>query len=214
MGSAPVAPPTTPAGPMSAAVAPASLHFIEDRREIMGGERATCGGEEHGLLDVDVRAVCVFQRGRDPPEVLELGRLRDGALEPLVQGDVRDVLVAQLVDDRREVGDVREAREERDLFVVLVTTHLAREEVRDVARRRLVETVFARDLGQHGEAFFEPAMRTRQLLEGIAHFLPKPICWRIGIASFSTRWNDGRSITRLAYAVRFLCSSNGSTLRA
>lgn len=72
------------------------------------------------------------------------------------------VLRTELFDDRSELGDRREARDQRLLFVGLVTSYLTREELRHVARRRLVET-------QVAKALFEPPVRSRQLLEGVVH---------------------------------------------
>lgn len=144
-------------------------HFFGHRREIAGQEHAASRGEEHRLFDVDVRAVCIFQRGGDPPYVLRTGILGERALEPRVELDVHAMLAAQLLDDRSELSDVREAREQRVLFVGLVALHLTREERGDVACGRLVEAVAARRLRQRREGLFEPSVRPGQLLEGVIH---------------------------------------------
>jgi hypothetical protein len=181
----------TPTTPASAA----RLHFIHDRREIVAVQRATRGGKDHRLFHVDMCAVCIFERRGDPPYLGQVSR-REGALEAFVERDVSTVLHAELIEDRRDLDVRGEAREEGLLFVGFVTLHLSREEVGYVARGRLVETIAARGIGEGSKGLFEPPMRSRQLLERIGHFFPTPICWRIGKASFTQRWNDGRSITR------------------
>jgi hypothetical protein len=144
------------------------LHFVHDRREIVLFQGAARSRKHDRFFDVEMGAVCIFERGGKPPYLVAIA-IRNRTVEPFVERDVRLVLAAELLEDRREVRVRREAREERLLFVGLVTLHLTTEEVGDVARSRLVELLSTRGIDERAERFFEPPMRSRQLLERVVH---------------------------------------------
>ena len=178
--------PTTAASataPTTAASATATplLHLAGDRIEPLGIERGTGRGKQRVLLLVDVCAVGVHERLRDGGEVRNRGRVVGSAVEPLdqrielrMQREVLAMLAGESLEERRELGVLAKAREERGLFVLLVTPHRAREEAGDVAERVDVGRRVPRlncDRHQVLEALLETTMRSFELLERVSSFV-------------------------------------------
>lgn len=202
--------------PSATAGASSLFHLARDRRDGVCIEQRARSGKQALFFFLDVRAISACQR---LCHAIELGD-RSGVFRRTIEHtyDAIERVVQRLVLTMlsREHGDrllhrfvVREAREERLLFVVLVPLHRASEEGEHVANAVELVCVGApgvlRVVGRPGEvvqALLEAAMRSLELLEritrcvGVSHVAD--IFAKIGAASVIAFLYEGRSNRRFA----------------